>query len=259
MLDIREAAVHFGGVKAVDGVTLHLGAGKIYGLLGPNGSGKSTLLAAVSGLVELTRGSIAHVGHTARRHTAADIARAGVARTFQTVRLLSDLTVFDNVLLGADHADRHRPGVPDDRMRRWFHGARGNRQAAAAALERVGLAGAERLRPHQLPYGAQRRVEIARAIAMRPALLLLDEPVAGMNRQERTEISDVLLKLREEGQGLTQLLVEHDVQMITDTCDHVFVMNFGVLIAEGAPDHVVRNTAVREAYLGKRWEQHADG
>jgi ABC-type branched-chain amino acid transport systems, ATPase component len=249
VLELDDVAVHFGGVRAVDGVSLRVEPGRIYGLLGPNGSGKSTLLAAVSGLVPLTRGSITYAGLSARRHSPAEVARSGVARTFQTVRLLADLTVLENVLLGTD-----RPG----RFRAARRGrARAQRAAAMDALTRVGLDGSADRRPAELSYGMQRRVEIARAIAMSPHLLLLDEPVAGMNREERAEVRDVLCTLR--GEGLTQLLVEHDVQMITDTCDEVVAMNSGTVIARGDPDDVVREPAVREAYLGKRWGRRADG
>jgi branched-chain amino acid transport system ATP-binding protein len=249
VVELDDVAVHFGGVRAVDGISLKVEAGRIYGLLGPNGSGKSTLLAAVSGLVPLTRGAITHAGLTTRRHSPAGVARSGVARTFQTVRLLVDLTVLENVLLGID-----RPGRP---RAPWRTRSRTDRAAALEALARVGLAHLAGRRPAELSYGMQRRVEIARAIAMSPHLLLLDEPVAGMNREERAEVRDVLVGLRDE--GLTQLLVEHDVQMITETCDRVVAMNFGVLIAEGRPDEVVREPAVREAYLGKRWGNRADG
>jgi branched-chain amino acid transport system ATP-binding protein len=250
VLELDDVAVHFGGVRAVDGITLSLEPCRIYGLLGPNGSGKSTLLAAVSGLVPLTRGSIRYAGLPTRRHSPAGVARSGVARTFQTVRLLQDLTVLENVQLGVDRQGRSRTGGRRGR-------ADADRAAALAALARVGLVGLAGCHPSELSYGMQRRVEIARAIAMDPHLLLLDEPVAGMNREERAEVRDVLIGLRAE--GLTQLLVEHDVQMITETCDRVAAMNFGVLIAEGGPAEVVREPAVREAYLGKRWGDRADG
>ncbi|MGD9987409.1 ABC transporter ATP-binding protein [Pseudonocardia sp.] len=249
VLELDDVAVHFGGIRAVDGISLTMEAGRIYGLLGPNGSGKSTLLAAVSGLVPLSRGAIVYAGLTTRRHSPTGVARSGVARTFQTVRLLADLTVLENVLLGIDRPGRPRPP--------WRSRGRIDRAAAVEALARVGLADLAGRRPAELSYGMQRRVEIARAIAMSPHLLLLDEPVAGMNHEERVEVRDVLVGLRDE--GLTQLLVEHDVQMISETCDRVVAMNFGVLIAEGRPDEVVREPAVRTAYLGKRWGNRADG
>jgi branched-chain amino acid transport system ATP-binding protein len=248
VLEARDVAVHFGGIKAVDGISLQLTEGKIYGVLGPNGSGKSTLLAAITRLVPLTRGELLFDGTEFQRTSAADVARHGVARTFQTVRLLHDLTVLENIQLGADlHAA--------DAVWRRVLGETKPAAAVIEAIERTNLRGYEKLRPGELSYGTQRRVEIARAIAMQPRLLLLDEPTAGMNHTERQEISHLMKQLRSD--GLTQLLVEHDVQMMLDTCDYIFAMNFGLLIAEGAPADVVRTPAVQDAYLGKKWRQNA--
>ncbi|GAA1201930.1 ABC transporter ATP-binding protein [Prauserella alba] len=244
VLRAADVAVHFGGVKAVDGVSIELTAGRIFGVLGPNGSGKSTLLAALTRLVPLTRGSLEFEGRrydTVRPHT---IAARGVARTFQTVRILPGRTVFDNVALGAESAGSAGKA---ERSRA--------RQRVRTAIERTGLAGKERHRPDELSYGYQRRVEIARAIASEPTLLLLDEPTAGMNRQERDDITGLLGDLR--GEGLTQLLIEHDVQMMVEACDHLFAMNFGELIAGGEPEAVVRHPAVQEAYLGTQGRAHA--
>jgi ABC-type branched-subunit amino acid transport system ATPase component len=246
-------AVHYGGIRAVDGVTFELGGSRIFGILGPNGSGKSTLLAAMTGLVRLTAGEFVFDGERYRDRSAARIARGGVARTFQTARLVPGLTVLENVQLAAD---QHRVSR-NEQIRRSL-GIRGGAQASdsvQSALERTGLIGLERMRPGELSYGTQRRVEIARAIAAQPKLLLLDEPTAGMNKTERLEISELLKNLR--GEGLTQLLVEHDVEMMVNTCDFLLVMNFGQVIAQGTPHDVVHNPQVREAYLGRRWARHA--
>jgi branched-chain amino acid transport system ATP-binding protein len=221
VLEARDLAVHFGGVRAVDGVSFQVTPGKIFGLLGPNGSGKSTLLGAITRLVPLTHGSLLLDGEPFHRVSAADVARRRVARTFQTVRLLSDLTVLENVQLGGDLG-------PGSFVSRVF--GRSAAPAVTEAIARTRLTGLEKLRPGEL--------------------------TAGMNQSERREISDLLKQLRSE--GLTQLLVEHDVQMMIDTCDYLLAMNFGKLIAAGPPDVVVRDPAVQQAYLGKKWrEQHA--
>jgi branched-chain amino acid transport system ATP-binding protein len=236
LLEIQDVAVHFGGVRAVDGVSMRLHEGLIYGILGPNGSGKSTLLGAITRLNPMTRGALSFDGKPFHRQPAHRVAHMGVARTFQTVRLLEDRTVRDNVLLGIDTAER---AIRKDLALR-----------VDEVMDRIGIAGFEQMRPDELSYGMQRRVEIARAIVARPRLLLLDEPTAGMNTRERDDVSDLLRSLRQE--GLTQFLVEHDVQMMIEVCDYLFAMNFGKLIAEGTPQEVIRNEAVRESYLGKQ-------
>ncbi len=236
LLELDDVAVHFGGVRAVDGVSLHLREGLIYGILGANGSGKSTLLGAVTRLNPLTRGHLRFDGRPYENIPAHRVAHLGVARTFQTVRLIDDRSVLDNVLLGLDTAERSK--------------RKHARARADEVMERVGITHLQRMRPSELSYGMQRRTEIARAIVGTPRLLLLDEPTAGMNTEERDEISALLRSLQQE--GYTQLLVEHDVQMMVTVCDYLFAMNFGKLIAQGLPDEVVADHRVRESYLGKQ-------
>jgi branched-chain amino acid transport system ATP-binding protein len=245
VLEVQDARVSFGGVHAVDGVTLDLQPGLLYGLVGPNGSGKTTLVNAMSRLTPLTSGAIRFDGADVGDQRAHAVSRRGMARTFQAIRLLDGLTVRENVMLGADrsrHADRG-----------WRHRAAERRRVAAtadAALERLALTEVRGAHPHSLSYGTQRRVEIARALAGDPKVLLLDEPVAGMNRSEREEIGAVIRSLRAD--GLTQLLIEHDLRMILSLCDQLYVMNFGRCIARGEPRATAALPEVQECYLGRR-------
>jgi ABC-type branched-subunit amino acid transport system ATPase component len=248
VLTVHDLHVHFGGVRAVDGVSIALEAGKIYGIMGPNGSGKSTLLAAVSGLTRATSGAVSFLGADVSNARAHQRARKGMARTFQTVRLLAELTVTQNVLLGID-GERARY-----RHRR-SEGEASKLRRVTRAMEMTGVGEFAPHRPGELSYGMQRKVEIARAIVGDPGLLMLDEPAAGMSYDEKQQVCELLTRLRDD--GLSQLLVEHDVQMMVDTCDHIFAMNQGKLIAEGRPRDVVRNKAVQEAYLGRRANDRA--
>jgi branched-chain amino acid transport system permease protein len=248
ILEIRDGAVHYGGVKAVDGISFALAEGRIYGILGPNGSGKSTLMGALTRLVPLTDGDLYFDGQQRTAATPTIVARSGFSRTFQTARLLDDLTIRENVLLGADVL-RFRPSATGR------HDRSARQAITDEALEVTGLVDVADVRPGEVSYGIQKRVEIARALASRPRLLLLDEPTAGMNREERDDIAQLLRTLGER--GLTQLIVEHDVQMMIDTCDVILAMQNGTLIASGTPAEVVADPAVREAYLGKNWAQYA--
>jgi ABC-type branched-subunit amino acid transport system ATPase component len=256
LLQVTGLAVHFGGTKAVDGVDLKIATGRLYGLIGPNGSGKSTLLGAVSRLTRISAGTVTFDGTDYTRHTPEAAARMGVRRTFQTVRLLPNLTVAENVRLGADARLAGRSIARNwlD-VRRTAAVERRARAAADEAVERLRLTHLAGAVPAALSYGTQRRVEIARALAAQPRILMLDEPTAGMTRSERDDIGALLRDLADE--GLTQILVEHDVPLITRVCDHLFVMNAGRLIASGdSPRAVVARPEVQEAYLGRG--SHAD-
>jgi len=251
ILTLNDVSVHFGGVRAVDEVSMVIERGKTYGLVGPNGSGKSTLLGAISCLTPITRGVLTFDGTEYSKAGADEVARMGLGRTFQTVRTIPSMTVLENVMLGGD-VNAFGLGV----SRPWFrpvwmkHSETALRDRAREALAAIGLSGMEDRHPETLSYGNQRRVEIARALVSDPQLLLLDEPTAGMTSEERSGIAAEIRRLR--GTGLTQILVDHDVDMVVAVADHMFVMNNGKLIASGVPAEIVRIPDVQEAYLGKR-------
>ncbi|EWY41544.1 ABC transporter [Skermanella stibiiresistens SB22] len=236
-LETRGLAKHFGGLRAVDGVDLTVRRGTVHALIGPNGSGKTTLLNVLSGLYKPTAGSVTLAGRDITRLAPHERCAAGVGRTFQNIRLFRSLSILDNVLVGAQ-----RPGAP----------ARGEaqlRERAYEALGFVGLADKASELVGSLPYGHQRLVEIARALAGQPALLLLDEPAAGLNPTEKQDLVGLLRRLK--GHGLTIFLIDHDMAMVERIADHITVLNFGKRIAEGSPRDVLRQPAVIAAYLGE--------
>lgn len=246
LVRLHDVKVHFGGVKAVDGVSFDLVRGSLCGVVGPNGSGKTTLINAMSGISPATAGRIELLGVDTTRTSPFSLARQGLRRTFQSIRLLPDLDVLANVALGADSGGGQYDGLL--RPRRSRVRERQTRDRAMAALDRVGLAHLARHRPADLPYGHQRMIEIARAIVSDPEVLLLDEPVAGMSGEERRQVADLLVSLRAD--GMTQMLVEHDLGLVTRICDHLVALDHGQVIADGDPLTVMNDSSVREAYLG---------
>ena len=239
----------YGGVHAVAGVDLYIDSGEVLGLIGPNGAGKTTLVNMISGLVPPTSGTATVLGLRLGRKVAAHrFARAGVARTFQHSKLWNRMSAFDNVLVGTHVVCRPSFG----RGLLQLPSARRDERAAQASawrqLDRVGLAERAAVRAGQLSYGDQRRLEIARALASDPALLILDEPAAGMNHVEAQQLAELIRELAAD--GVTILLIEHNVRMVLSTCTRVMVLNFGEVIASGDPASVARDPAVIDAYLG---------
>ncbi|GAA1868743.1 ABC transporter ATP-binding protein [Pseudonocardia ailaonensis] len=249
VLRVDDLAVHYGGIKAVDGVSFEVAPGELVGLIGPNGSGKSTLLAAVSRLTTLTRGALWLDGGRYESVQPCGPARLGIGRTFQTVRVLEEQTVRQNIQLGADLGARKAAPTTSSPLR-LFGGLRrkGGSDTVDEVLERTGLQDVASVLVDELPYGLRRRVEIARALATRPRLLLLDEPLAGMTSEERADVAALVRQLH--GEGLAQILVEHDVDFIVKTCPRLIALDQGKVIAEGAPADVVADDRVRTAYLG---------
>ena len=251
VLSVHNLSVRFGGLQALDLVTIDVLDGELVGLIGPNGAGKTTLFNCVSGLQEPTSGTIRLGDRDVSDLAPHERAAQGLGRTFQNVQLFSELTVLDNVLVASEHGEEPGFGVvgsilrgPGERRRERYW-----RERAGAALELVGAADLAHRLARELPLGLARRVELARALAGLPDLLLLDEPASGLDARETREFADILAGIRAE-LGLAVLIVEHDVPMVLRISDRIYVLDFGKVIAHGPPAQVVADPRVVAAYLG---------
>ena len=251
VLDVRNLGIDFGGLTAVDGFNMTIGPTEISGLIGPNGAGKTTIFNLLTGVYQPTRGSILINGINTKGMSAAKVNRLGVARTFQNIRLFSEMTALENVKVGMHNHIKcnfvssllHLPG--------YYISEKKANAKAMELLEFMGLADVADVKAGSLPYGVQRRLEIARALATEPSLILLDEPAAGMNPSETTELMHQIRRIRDTFH-IAIFLIEHDMNLVMNVCEGIVVVNYGRVIAKGTPEQIKENPAVIEAYLGRK-------
>ena len=253
VLELKNITKNFGGISALTDVSFQINEGEIFGLIGPNGAGKTTMFNVITNMFAPTSGEILFLGENISGIKPHKITDKGICRTFQNIRLFSQMSVLENVLVGA-HC-RNKSGVLTSvlRTKSQKHEEKSNHEVALELLELVGLSRYEDTIAENLAYGQQRRLEIARALASNPKLLLLDEPAAGMNETETENLFDLIKKVQRR--GVTVLLIEHDMPFVMKLCDRITVLNFGKKLAEGTPTEIQNNQDVIEAYLGSEEDE----
>ncbi len=251
VLETKNLGISFGGLKAAQDVNLKIKKNEIYGLIGPNGAGKTTVFNMLTGVYQPTVGTFYLDGEELRGLSQESINKKGIARTFQNIRLFNNMTVVRNVMVGLHNLPEYQCNIFESifRLPRHFKVEHAMRERAKEILKIFGLYEERNNLAYNLPYGKQRKLEIARALATNPKLLLLDEPAAGMNPQETAELMDTIRFVRDNF-DMTVLLIEHDMSLVTGICDTVTVLNFGMTLAEGTVEEALNNPEVVRAYLG---------
>ena len=250
MLEVKNLCIQFGGLKAVDSLNLTINKGQLYGLIGPNGAGKTTVFNMLTGVYKPTSGSITLDGQNITGKPPAQINRNGIARTFQNIRLFKDMTVLDNVKVGLHNQKKYSAIEGVLRLPRYFKEEKEMDERASELLRVFELDDEKEQLASNLPYGKQRKLEIARALATNPKLLLLDEPAAGMNPNETAELMETIRFVRDNF-DMTILLIEHDMKLVSGICEKVTVLNFGQELAQGVTAEVLNDPKVITAYLGE--------
>ena len=250
-LECIHLGIEFGGLKAVDDFSLTIGKTEIAGLIGPNGAGKTTVFNLLTNVYQPTRGSILIDGMPTAGKKTYQVNRMGVARTFQNIRLFKELSVIDNIKVGLHESMKYNLASSLIRLPNYWKEEKKCTERALELLDIFHMADLANVQAGSLPYGAQRRLEIMRALATSPKLLLLDEPAAGMNPSETAELTETIRRIRDEF-NIAVLLIEHDMSLVMGICEGIAVLNFGRIIAKGTPDEIRNNPQVIEAYLGKK-------
>ncbi len=250
VLELKNVNKAFGGVQAVHDMSYVINRGELAGLIGPNGAGKTTIFNLITGVYDVTSGDIEFKGNNINKLKTFQVISLGIARTFQNLRLFAASSVLENVMTAAQQHYKYNFFEAVSHLGRWKSKESATRKESMELLERVGLADRADQAAGTLPYGLQRRLEIARAISLKPELLLLDEPAAGMNAEEVEQLNHLITDIHKDF-NLTILLIEHHMDMVMEICPHIVCMNFGAKIAEGTPEEIQSHPDVLKAYLGE--------